>query len=273
MITAKTTLCIIIGNPVEHSLSPQMHNSAYKALGIDNEFVYVAANVKSADIQKAIEAARVLHIKGVTVTIPYKTNAMQYVDSIDETAQKIGAINTIVNNDGKLTGINTDWIGVLTPLEKLTNLENKKVAIIGAGGFAHAAVFATTSKKAFVTIYNRTEDKAKELAKKFQCECASLEKIADIQNADIIINATSVGMETETSIIHKELLHKHQIVFDAVYAPYETKLIQMAREKKATVIHGTELLLFQGAAQFELFTGKKAPIDIMRKIIMENIQL
>lgn len=271
MITAKTTICIILGDPVGHSLSPQIHNAAYKALGIDNEFVYIASRVTPVNLKSAIDAIRALEIKGATITIPHKTNAMEYVDKIEQTAEKIGAINTIVNNNGKLIGINTDWIGVITPLEAVTSLENKKVAVIGAGGFAHAAVFATTSKKAQVKIYNRTAKKAQELASRFHCESGSLEQIDEIKHADIIINATPVGMKTDASIITDEVLRKNQIVFDAVYVPYETSLIKMAREKGATVIHGSELLLFQGAAQFELFTGKKAPVDVMRETIRENI--
>lgn len=271
MITSKTKINIIIGDPVEHSLSPQMHNGAYRQLGIDDQFVYLATHVKPENLQAAIAGVRAMQINGITVTIPHKTNVMYFLDEIEETAAKIGAVNTIVNRNGTLIGINTDWIGVAEPLKQKNNLENKHIAVIGAGGFAHAAVFAAITNNAHVTIYNRTVENAEELAKKFNCKFAGLDKIDDIKNADIIINATSVGMQTNKSIIAKELLNKNQIVFDAVYVPFETQLIKDAKEVGATVIHGTELLLFQGVAQFELFTNQKAPIDIMRKTIMENI--
>ncbi len=273
MTTAKTKINIIIGDPVEHSLSPQMHNSAYKQLGIDNKFVYLAAHVKPEDLQAAILGARAMQINGITVTIPHKTNVMYFLDEIEETAAKIGAVNTIVNRNGALIGINTDWIGVAEPLKQVTDLNKKNVAIIGAGGFSHAAVFAMVTNNALVTIYNRTIENARELAKKFNCKFAGLDKMEEIKKADIIINATSVGMQTNKSIIAKELLHKNQIIFDAVYVPFETQLIKNAKEVGATVIHGTELLLFQGVAQFELFTNKKAPIDGMRNAIMENIKI
>jgi len=264
---------MIIGDPVEHSLSPQMHNSAYTKLGIDQEFVYIASRVMPKNLKRAIDGIRALGIKGVTITIPHKEAVLPYLDGIDETAEKISAVNTILNRDNKLIGINTDWIGVVTPLEKITTLQGKNVAVIGAGGFAHAATYAVVSKGAKVKIYNRTVEHAKTLANKFDCDFGSLKDVTEVKNADIIINATSVGMEEEKAIIEKKLMQKRQIVFDAVYVPYETTLIKEAKEQGATVIHGTELLLYQGVAQFELFTGVKAPVETMREVIMENISL
>lgn len=270
-ITAKTNICMIIGDPVEHSLSPQMHNAGYDALGIDSEFVYTAARVSSENLQKAIEGIRAMNIHGVTCTIPHKIAVMEYLDSIDEHAQKIGAVNTILNDHGKLRGYNTDYIGVIKPLENITEIKNKHVAILGAGGFSHAAIYAMLLKEAHVTVFNRTLEKAKELAERFGCQYASLNDIQKIENMDIIINGTSVGMETNQSPLDKNVIHKEHIVFDAVYAPYETQLLKDAQEKGTKTIHGTEILLHQGFAQFELFTGHKAPEEVMRKVVMENI--
>jgi len=178
-------------------------------------------------------------------------------------------VNSIVSENGILKGYNTDWLGVLTPLEKLTTLEEKKVAIIGAGGAARAIVYALSVKGAKVTIYNRTFDKAQTLAEEFGGEARTMNEIAEVRNADIIINATAIGMHpTENeSLVPKEYITNKHIVFDVIYEPFETKLLLDAKEKGATIIHGLEMLLYQGTAQFELFTGQKAPEDIMRKVL------
>ncbi len=264
-ISSKTKICMIIGDPVEHSLSPHMHNSAYKALGIDNEFVFVAARVAPEHLGKAIEGIRAFGIRGVTVTIPHKTQIMKLLDGIDTVAEKIGAVNTIVNNNGKLTGYNTDWIGIATPLK---DHKGKTVAILGAGGAARAAVYAAKQLNMTICIFNRTIEHAKNLAEEFVCEYASIDDSEKIKSRDVIINTTSVGLESNKSPISENAIAAHQIVFDIVYKPYETKLLKIAKEKGATIIHGTEMLLDQGLAQFALYTGKKAPEDIMRKAIL-----
>src|SRR5579859_7110004 len=153
MITARTNICIIIGDPVEHSLTPQMHNRAYKALGIDGEFVFIAAKVKSSDISLVITSLKSMQVRGITCTIPHKTAVMEYLDDIDDVAKKIGAVNTIVNNKGVLQGYNTDWLGIMKPLQGVTDLQQKRVAILGAGGAARAAVFACMFQGAQVTVY------------------------------------------------------------------------------------------------------------------------
>lgn len=269
-ISAKTKLCIIIGKPVDQSLSPKMHNAGYEALGIDDQFIFLGANVEPADLENAIAGLRAINARGITVTHPHKIMVMKYLDKIDETAKSIGAVNTIVNNDGVLTGSNTDWIGVVNAIEKVTPLENKTVAIIGAGGAARAAVYGVTKKGAKAKIFNRTIDKAKELAEEFRCDYASLEKLDTIKNMDIIINVTSVSMEGK-SLVDKQLLTNKHIVFDAVYAPFETPLLQNAKAQGAQIIHGTEWLLHQGFAQFEMYTEKKAPEDVMRKVLLEHL--
>ena len=262
---------MIIGDPVEHSLSPQMHNEGYKAIQIDDQFVYVAAQVTGEKLNDAMYGIRSMNIKGITITHPHKITVMQYLDEIDDIAKKIGAVNTIVNNQSKLTGSNTDWIGVVKAIEKTTSLKSASVAIIGAGGAARAAVYGITLKEAKVKIFNRTLQKAATLAKDFSCEFRSLEDINEIKNMDIIINLTPVTMDG-MSLVDKQLITNKHIVFDAVYSPFETKLLHDAKEKGATIIHGTEWLLYQGLAQFEMYTGRKAPTEAMRKVIMENIE-
>lgn len=272
-ITATTKVCLVIGDPVEHSLSPQMHNAGYEALGIDNEFVYVACRVKIESLMEFAQGVRAMGIRGVSCTIPHKTAIMKYLDETDETAKTIGAVNTVVNDAGALKGYNTDWQGIVVPLEKITPLQNKKVALLGAGGTARAVAYAITKKGAQLAIYNRTAVKAQALAKEFGGEARSVDDISEVKNADIIINATSIGLypETDKTPLAKALITKQHIVFDAVYAPYETKLLQEAKQQGAMVIHGMEMLLEQALAQFALYTNRQAPADTMRNVLLQHL--
>jgi len=269
-ITAKTKLCLIIGNPVDHSLSPAMHNAAYRYLGIDNKFVYLGSNVKVENVEKVVESMKVMeNFHALTCTIPHKIEVMKYLDWIDPTAKKIGAVNSVVKENGILKGFNTDWCGAIIPLEKVINLKNKKVSLIGAGGAARAIIFGLRKKEAKVIIFNRSVEKARKLADEFHCQFSELNNQELIKESDIIINATSVGMkplEKKTPIGVKNINTK-QIVFDIVYMPKETKLLKEAKKRGARVVSGLEMLLHQGTAQFELYTGLKAPIEIMRKVL------
>lgn len=260
---------MIIGDPVEHSLSPAMHNAGYEALGIDNQFIFIGARVKKEDVETVVLAMRKMGIHGLSCTIPHKVSIMKFLDKIDETAKKIGAVNTVINQNGQLIGFNTDWLGLITPLEKIIDLKNKNVAVIGAGGAARAVVFGLKERGAEVKIFNRTKEKAIKLAKEFHCPSGDLENQNEIKVFDIIVNTTAAGMkplEKITPILVKNITDK-QIVFDIVYAPFETKLLKEAKKRGAKIIHGMEMLLHQGTAQFEIFTGHKAPEEAMRRII------
>jgi shikimate dehydrogenase len=272
-ISAKNKICLIIGDPVEHSLSPLMHNAGYEALNIDDKFIYLGARVDLKDIKAVVCAMRAMSLRGLTCTIPHKVKVIRYLDKIDKTASKIGAVNSIVNDKGILKGYNTDWIGVVKPLEKVTALKGKKAAVLGAGGASRAVVYGLLAKGSKVTIFNRTVGNAAKLANDFNCGFGDLKDEAAVSDNDIIVNATAVGMapNTEASPISSQLITNRHIVFDAVYIPYETKLLKKAKEKGATVIHGTEMLLHQGTAQFELYTGKPAPVDVMRKVLLKNL--
>ncbi len=274
-ISVKTKICMIIGDPVDHSLSPAMHSEAYKHLHMDGQYVYLGANIKIERLKDAVDAVRVLGIRGLTCTIPHKVKVLQYIDEVDKTAHMIGAANTIVNTNGVLKGYNTDWLGVVTPLEKITNLKNKNISVIGAGGASRAIVYGMKEKGAKVTIYNRTIESAQQLAHEFDCKVHPIQDHQYILESDIIINATSVGMGDleDQSPIPENVLRKGQIVFDIVYTPYETELLKMAKRKGAHVIHGMEMLLYQGTAQFELYTGVKAPIDVMKKTLLSALSL
>ena len=272
-ISAKTKLCLIIGDPVDHSLSPAMHNAAYCHLGIDDRFFYLGSNVKVEDVGKVVKAMKIMeNFHALTCTIPHKIEVMKYLDWIDPTAKKIGAVNSIVKENGILKGFNTDWLGAVTPLEKITKLNNKKVSLIGSGGAARAIIFGLKKRKAKVTIFNRSIEKAKALAKEFDCQFSGLDNQDSIGESDIIVNATSVGMEPtkEETPIDVKNINAKQIVFDVVYVPRETKLLQEAKKRGAKIISGLEMLLHQGVAQFELYTGIKAPIEVMRKELYEK---
>lgn len=272
-ISAKTKICVIVGDPIEHSLSPAMHNAAYQALGIDDEFVFVAAHVKVEDMKDVVQAVRVMNIRGLTCTIPHKIEVMQYLDEIDPIAEKIGAVNTVVNENGVLKGYNTDWLGTVAPLVHATRtLKSKKVALIGAGGAARAMGYGVIQRGANLTIFNRTTEKAREFAQELGngVHVKTLDEMkAEIPKMDVILNATSLGMgeQVNQSPVPKECIQQGQIVFDAVYAPRETKLLKEAKEQGAYTIAGVEMLLHQGVAQFELYTGQKAPIDVMKRIL------
>ncbi|CAN5173730.1 shikimate dehydrogenase [soil metagenome] len=277
-ITAKTKMCIIIGDPIEHSMSPVIHNAGYAALGIDDQFVFTAADVKVEHVKEVVEAMHIMNIRGLTCTMPHKIEVMKYLDKIDPVAQKIGAVNTVVNEGGVLTGYNTDWLGTVTPIEQIVPLKNKRVALIGAGGAARAMAYGVVTRGAKLTIFNRTQEKAKELAQEIgsDIETRPMESIGnEIGHFDIILNATNIGMDelSDETPLPKKYIQKHHIVFDAVYSPYETRLLREAKEQGATVIHGTEMLLHQGVSQFELYTGRKAPIDVMRNVLMEKLKI
>lgn len=261
--------CLVIGDPVEHSLSPEIHNLGYEKLGFD-EFEYNTKRVAADELAAFIFQVRSKNIRGISLTMPHKELVMPLLDEIHTSAQEIGAVNTIVNQHGKLTGYNTDYLGALRPLQKLTELKNKKVAILGAGGTAKAFAYGLTKAGAVVTIYNRTGSKAKELADKFGCKYSGLDKQDGIKDADIICNTTSVGMDEDKSPIDPSIIKSNHIVFDVVYSPVDTTLLKAAGDKGAKTISGIEMLLEQAFAQFKLFTRREAPEEYVRDIILQK---
>ena len=264
----KTNICMVIGSPIKHSLSPKMHNAGYKFLKIDDKYFFTSAEISKDKVGEFIKAMRLIGIRGVSCTIPDKVEVMKYLDEIDEIANKIGAVNTVVNDNGVLKGYNTDWLGIIIPLEKVLgkgNLKNKKVALIGAGGAARAIAFGIVEKKANLTIYNRTLEKAEELAKELNANYESIKHLEKIKNADIIINSTSLGMgkNIDKTPVPKEFLSKNQICFDIVYSPEETIFLKDALSVGAKIIKGKEMLVYQGLAQFKLYTGMEIPKEVM----------
>jgi shikimate dehydrogenase len=268
---ARTTLCGIIGNPIEHSMSPAIHNAAYEQLELN--YVYLAFCV--TDVEGAIRGMRALNIRGLSVTAPHKIEVMNYLDETDSIARQIGAVNTVVNDDGYLKGYNTDWIGFVRSLEAYTPIHDKRVVILGAGGAARAVAFGINQRGGNMTILNRAVEieMARSLATEISCPWGELSQLESVTEADIVINATSVGMhpDIDKTVIETRHLRPKQIVYDVVYNPLETRFLREAKERGCRVIPGYEMLLLQGVAQFEMWTGKSAPVDLMRTILIARL--
>ncbi len=279
VISGRTRICGIIGDPIEHTMSPVMHNAAFKKLGLD--YVYVPFRVKKEELGQAIEGMRALNIRGLSITIPHKVAVIPFLDELDHLADKIGAINTIVNSNGVLKGYNTDATGFLQALlERGIEPEEKRVVILGAGGASRAISFILAERGASLVILNRTWDKAKVCADRiseiFQSEATALklnrENLATaLGQADILVNTTSVGMSpniNETPVI-SNLLKPSLVVFDIVYNPIKTRFQTEAEVAGATVISGLDMLVWQGALAFEKWTGLKAPLELMRAEVIK----
>ena len=269
MINSNTSFFGLIGNPVAHSLSPVMHNQAFAATGYNG--VYLAFRV--TDPGTAIKGIAALNFKGVSVTLPHKVAVMEYLDAVDETAARIGAVNTIVNNQGRLIGYNTDGAGALEALRTRTSIKDKSVALIGAGGAARAIGFGLVAAGGRVTILNRTRVSGERLAADLQAQFLPLDKWAP-NHYEILINTTPVGMhpETDATPIPKADLSKDMVVMDIVYNPLETRLLKEAAAGGCRIINGVDMFVSQGAQQFELWTGKKAPAEVMRKAVLEALK-
>ena len=263
---------LIIGDPIENSLSPKMHNAAYQFLKIENKFHFKPLRVSKEELEQAIIDIRKTDIIGISVTMPHKQSIIPILDDLDESAAKIGAVNTIIPRNGKLIGYNTDWLGVLKPLEEKIKLENLKIALVGAGGAARAACYALKNSNAKVTIFNRSISKAQSLSSDFAFAAEPLQNLAKSSGFKIIINASSLGMQNHDPFptLPNSWFNKDMLIFDMVYKPRETDLIKAGRNAGADIIEGLEMLLYQGMQQFELYTGLKAPKDIMKKALYEN---
>jgi shikimate dehydrogenase len=283
MTSGKTRVCGIIGDPIEHSMSPVMHNAAFKKLGLD--YLYVPLRVKREELGKAVESMRVLNIRGVNVTLPHKVAIIPFLDELDPLAKKIGAVNTIVNDDGVLSGYNTDAIGFLQALlDNGIKPEGKTVVILGAGGASRAISFILAERGAHLVILNRllelnwAEELAHQISQVFEKEVKPLELNEEnletvLDEADILINATSVGMSpnVDETPVPARLLKPGLIVFDIVYNPIQTRLRKEAEAAGAQTIGGLDMFAWQGAIAFEKWTGQKAPLDLMRRDVIKAL--
>ncbi len=276
-ISGKTRLCGIIGDPIEHTMSPVMHNAVFRQMGVD--YLYVPFKVKQGELAKAIDGMKALNIRGLNVTIPHKVAVIQFLDKLDHLAEKIGAVNTIVNDDGVLTGYNTDGAGFLQALlEGGIEPKEKNIVILGAGGASRAISFSLADRGAHLVILNRrleldwAEELASRISQTFSKKVDALElnrkNLARVlDRADIVVNATSMGMTpniNETPVT-SDLLKPDLTVFDIVYNPIKTRLLREAEAAGARAISGLDMLVGQGALAFEKWTGLKAPIELMRE--------
>ncbi len=282
-ISTSTQFCAVIGNPVAHSLSPAIHNAAYNHLGLD--FVYVASKVE--DVKSALAGVKALsNFRGLSVTIPHKIEIIKYVDEISVADKAIGSINTVIHEGDKLIGIGTDGPGAMKALvDGGVEIAGRNVLILGAGGASRSISFtlAMKAQPARITLLDINEqllfglesDLISGTKAVIEAELLTDKALADaMKRADIIINCTSIGMhpKEDTSLIPPGLFRPGQIVFDIVYTPLETKLIKDAKACGLKVIPGVEMFINQAALQFEHFTGVKAPVEVMRKVVLEKLK-
>ncbi len=268
-IDGATLVFGILGRPVAHSLSPAMHNAAFRELGLNA--VYVAFPV--ADLAQAVAGLRGLAIGGASVTIPFKEEIIPLLDEIDPQAARIGAVNTVVNREGRLAGYNTDWQGALAALSAETAIANQRVLILGAGGAARAIAFAILEQGGQAAVSDLDRDKALSLSRQMWVEVAAPDYLAEYP-AEVLINATPVGMEphTDNLPLDPEILSRYRVVMDIVYKPLETRLLREARLRGCRVIDGLQMLIHQGAAQFELWTGRPAPREVMARAAYKSLE-
>lgn len=286
-VNRKTEVYGLLGNPVAHSIGPYIHNGAFRENGINA--VYVLFRVE--DISCFIDSIKdkKMDIKGFSVTIPHKESIIGFLDEIDPIAEKIGAVNTVVNHNGKLSGYNTDCPAAIDALEKtlipfsphfikgeMGDLQSpicgKKIVIIGAGGAGRALAFGLIGKGADVTIINRNYERGLDLSKAAGCNCVRFDELEKM-DIDILINTTSVGMfpDVDKLPVPDTILKKGMTVFDVVYNPVETRLLREAKKRGCVILNGVEMFVKQAVLQFELFTGQEVPIELMKSIIAKLI--
>lgn len=273
----------VLGDPIGHSMSPVMHNAAFRALEMPDR--YHAFRVRQQDLRDAIYGAKALGFGGLNLTIPLKEEALKYVDP-DPIAARIGAVNTIDFADG-IQGYNTDGIGAMRALEDVgVGVAGKNILIIGAGGASRAIAFQFAYSGGEITIANRTEERADKLARDLRTGLEELDRsshvrsigldrvASEIADADILINATSIGMypDVDASPVSPDLLRPELVVFDIVYNPLHTRLLSEAEQRGAIAIGGVRMLVHQGAEAFRIWTGREPPVDVMLEAVVQELR-
>ncbi len=287
MIDANTQLYCIIGKPIRHSFSPYLQNAAFQENCINA--VYTAFEVR--DLENAIKAIKTLGIAGASITIPYKVSVLHFLDEVSDFAGMIGSVNTIINKGGRLFGTNTDSTGFYKAISEKTSVAGKTIALFGAGGAGKAIAFSLfyNSVPKELYIIETDESRTKELINNILTEFKKINKPVDQTKIksidrknwiqvkdfiDIIINATPTGMEPDahSSILNPEDIPEKSTVMDIVYNPHNTLLLKYAGQKGCNLVYGVDMLLYQGVQQFELWTGQKAPVSVMRKVLLDFIE-
>jgi len=272
-ITGKTRIAGLFGYPVEHTLSPSMHNAAFEHLGID--YCYVPFSVQPDSLKSAVEAVRALNLVGVNVTIPHKESVIPYLDDVNEEASFIGAVNTIVNQERKLTGYNTDGRGFMRSLAENNILtDNKKVLVVGAGGASRAVGYYLSEKADGLYLFDIDKKKLEKLASDLSGireNIHVLDNTADLKSFDILINATPLGLKAADPLpLDVSTLSPDQTVCDLIYK--KTPLLSLAAQKGCKTVNGLGMLLWQGVLAFELWTRISPPVEIMRNALMGGLK-
>jgi shikimate dehydrogenase len=282
-ISARTKVCAVIADPVEHSLSPQLHNAAFAACGLD--FVYTAFHVRRGNVEDALRGVRALGIRGLSVTIPHKVDIIAHLDEVEEVARNTGSVNTVVNEDGRLLGYSTDGPGALRALKAAkVDPGGRRVLLLGSGGAARAIAFALAALDPAPSLHlvGVEEEELRILARDLgaktplepESELLTSEVLARAAAAaDIVVHATPVGMapKVDESLLERDCLRAGQAVFDAVYTPFETKLLREAKAAGATTVAGLGMFVHQAAIQFELWTGRDAPVEVMTETVRKAL--
>ncbi len=263
-ISPSTALCGVILHPAGHTRSPAMHNAAFAALGIDAR--YLAFDVAPAALGDAIAGARALGIRQLAVSIPHKVAVLEHLDAVEETARRIGAVNTVTREGERLVGANTDWVGAVRALERERPLAGAHAVVLGAGGTARAVAFGLGERGARVRVLNRTVAKAERLARELGADGAGgLGELGE-RPCDVLVNTTRVGLgDDEESPVPAEALPKGAVVMDAVYEPQETRLLRDAAAAGCATVGGKWMLVEQAAEQIRLWTGQEPPLDVMAR--------
>jgi shikimate dehydrogenase len=276
-INAATRLCAVFGSPIRHSASPAMHNAAFAALGLN--WRYLACEVDPKNLRAAIAGAKAMNFAGVNLTVPHKLLAVDMVDALDASAKKWGAVNTILFNEKGATGFNTDADAIVTSLREdlKVELRGAKVLLLGAGGAGRTAALKLAAENvAELFLVNRTQSKAEELAGEIKKQFPGVKVTVGYPKAaaDLVLNATSLGLKPEDAspLDEKQFsLKQARAVYDMIYRPAETALLAAAKKSGCQTANGLGMLLHQGAKAFEIWTGKPAPLDVMRRALAENI--
>ena len=297
MVDGKTKILGVIGDPIEHTFSPAMHNAGLNELGLN--YIYLPFHVKEDMLGECIQGAKAMGIKGLNVTIPHKSNVIKHLDDIDSVASMIGAVNTIQfiydednessNQDNGINvrtkGFNTDGYGCVRAIEEKTSIKDKKVSITGAGGAARAVAFQIANSGIDeLSILNRNLSKAQSLANDLKTNLESIgidisinaydleELKRELSDSDIFIDTTPIGMYPNVDdkpVASADMLHEDLLVNDIVYTPMKTSLIREAELANAEVVYGYKMLLYQGIRSFEIWLGRVAPVDIMEKALLD----
>ena len=269
-----TRMFAVIGDPIDHSMSPNIHSAAFRELGMD--CAYIAYRIPNGELEDGLEGLKKINIAGFNVTIPHKIEIMRHLDKVDESCSLVGAANTVTNADGVLKGYNTDMDGFLDPLkERRPDIRGLSVLLLGAGGAARAVVAGLAKERATkITIANRTPRRAAEITEfaqrmNLKAEWIRIDQVGETaKNYDIIVNATAAGLMREASPVSLKGISADTIVYDIVYNPMNTDFIKKAKEEKATIIFGYEMLLGQAAKTFEIWHGTKPPYGAMKRALL-----